>query len=74
MNAILLDTDVFSYLIRVGDTRGEVYRPFIKDNAVALSFVSIAELYFWATTRKWGHKELQCSKRAFLHARLSLTI
>jgi tRNA(fMet)-specific endonuclease VapC len=58
MNAILLDTDVFSYLIRIEDTRGELYRPFIKDKAVAISFVSIAELYFWAAKRKWGPQRI----------------
>jgi tRNA(fMet)-specific endonuclease VapC len=58
MSTILLDTDVFSYLIRHGDTRGDVYRPLVKDKTVALSFVSIAELYFWAARRNWGPQKI----------------
>jgi tRNA(fMet)-specific endonuclease VapC len=59
MSTILLDTDVFSYLIRHGDTRGDVYRPLVKDKTVALSFVSIAELYFWAARRNWGPQKIE---------------
>jgi len=58
MDAVLLDTDVFSFLIRPGDTRGDLYGPLVKGKTVALSFISVAELYVWATTRGWGAQKL----------------
>lgn len=54
MDAVLLDTDVFSYLIRPGDTRGNLYRPLVQGKTVALSFISVGELYVWAEIRKWS--------------------
>lgn len=54
MDAVLLDTDVFSFLIRPGDTRGDLYRPLVKGKTVALSFISVAELYTWTVARNWG--------------------
>lgn len=51
MDALLLDTDVFSYLNKPGDTRGDLYRPHVKGKTIALSFISIGELYFWTVKR-----------------------
>lgn len=58
MDAVLLDTDVFSYLLRAGDTRAEYYRALVKDKTIALSFISVGELYVWSVQRKWGQKKL----------------
>ena len=58
MDAVLLDTDVFSYLTKAGDPRGDVYRPHIKGKTVAVSFVTVGELYFGAEKRKWSGKTL----------------
>jgi tRNA(fMet)-specific endonuclease VapC len=58
MEAVLLDTDVFSFLIRPGDTRGDLYRPLVTGKTVALSFISVAELYVWTVTHKWGAQKL----------------
>jgi tRNA(fMet)-specific endonuclease VapC len=58
MDAVLLDTDVFSYLIRPGDTRGDLYRPLVKGKTVALSFISVGELYVWAEVRNWGPQKI----------------
>jgi predicted nucleic acid-binding protein len=57
MDAILLDTDVFSYLNK-GDSRAELYRPHVKGKTVALSFISVGELYFWTVKRKWSPKNI----------------
>jgi len=57
MEAILFDTDVFSYLMK-GDTRAAVYSPHIKGKTVALSFISIGELYAWAVIRNWNEKRV----------------
>lgn len=53
--AILVDTDVASYLLK-GDTRAELYRPHLSGRTVVLSFMSVAELYRWAEARKWGER------------------
>src|SRR5947209_19831207 len=54
MDAVLLDTDVFSLLIRPGDTRGDLYRPLVQGKTIALSFISVGELYVWAELRSWS--------------------
>jgi tRNA(fMet)-specific endonuclease VapC len=58
MDAVLLDTDVFSFLIRQSDTRGDLYRPHVKNKTVALSFISVGELYVWAAKKNWTPKTL----------------
>ncbi len=59
MNEILLDTNVFSFLLRQADTRASLYRPHIQDRIAAISYVTIGELYFWAEGRKWGVERLR---------------
>ncbi len=54
MDVILLDTNVFSYLLRQGDTRASLYRPHIQDRVLMVSFITVGELYYWAERRKWG--------------------
>jgi predicted nucleic acid-binding protein len=58
MDEVLLDTDVFSFLLRQEDTRASIYQPHIQDRNVAISYVTIGELYFWAVRRKWGAERL----------------
>jgi tRNA(fMet)-specific endonuclease VapC len=58
MDALLLDTDVFSYLNKPGDTRGDLYRPLVKGKTIALSFISVGELYFWTVKKNWGPKRI----------------
>jgi predicted nucleic acid-binding protein len=58
MDAVLLDTDVFSYLLKRNDDRGQLYRPHVKGKTVAVSFVTVGELYVWATKRNWGPTRL----------------
>jgi tRNA(fMet)-specific endonuclease VapC len=58
MDAVLLDTDVFSYLMKEGDTRAALYRPHVKDKTIALSFVTVGELYVWGIRRKWNAKRM----------------
>ena len=53
MAAIVIDTDVLSYLFKQ-DTRGELYRPHIEGNFGVLSFMTVAELDFWADSHEWG--------------------
>jgi len=56
MDAVLLDTDVFSFLIKEGDTRAELYKPHVKGKTIALSFVTVGELYAWAVRKRWNTK------------------
>ena len=58
MDAVLLDTDVFSFLNKRGDTRAQLYEPHIKGKTVALSFISIGELYFWTVKRAWSAERI----------------
>jgi tRNA(fMet)-specific endonuclease VapC len=54
---VLVDTDVFSYLLK-GDSRAALYKPHLQGKLVALSFVTVGELQFWAINRKWGTRKL----------------
>ena len=57
MDAVLLDTDVFSYLNK-GDTRADLYRPHVTGKTIALSFVTVGELYAWTVRKKWNPKKI----------------
>lgn len=57
-DAVLLDTDVFSYLLRTDDERGKIYRKHVENKTAAISFVTIGELYAGAYKR-WGQKKIQ---------------
>jgi len=57
MDWVLLDTDVFSFLLPFRpDTRAELYRRHVEgeNKFVAISFVTVGELYVLAERRKWG--------------------
>lgn len=56
MDAVLLDTDVFSYLIRPNDPRGDAYRPHVAGKTIAISFVTVGELYYGAEKRRFEAK------------------
>lgn len=58
MDALLLDTDVFSFLIKKDDTRAELYRPIVRDKTIALSFISVGELYVWTKRKNWGARRI----------------
>ena len=55
MDSIVIDTDVLSYLFK-RDTRGDRYQPHLDGKLGVLSFMTIAELEFWANLRNWGAK------------------
>jgi tRNA(fMet)-specific endonuclease VapC len=58
MDAVLLDTDVFSFLARAHDTRGNAYRPYVEGKTVAISFITVGEIYFGAEKKGWSSKTL----------------
>lgn len=57
-DAVLLDTDVFSFLLRTDDARGKIYRKHVEGKTAAISFITIGELYAGAY-RRWGQKKIQ---------------
>jgi len=58
MNALLVDTDVVSFLFK-RDTRAELYRPHLQNTLPLVSFMTIAELEQWALIRNWGERRKQ---------------
>ena len=57
MDFVLVDTDVFSFLLR-GDTRGEPYKRHVEKKTIAVSFVTVGELYYGAFKRGWNLKSM----------------
>lgn len=53
MSAIVVDTDVVSYVFK-GDTRAEGFRPLLLGRLLVVSFMTVAELYRWTLVRNWG--------------------
>ena len=53
MKTLLLDTNVVSYLMR-GHALGQAYRPLLANHALAVSFMTVAELYEGAYRNNWG--------------------
>jgi predicted nucleic acid-binding protein len=55
MDWILLDTNVaLHFLPSRHDSRAELYRPHVEGKSVAISFVTVGELYVLAERNKWG--------------------
>ncbi len=57
MTIVLLDTNVVSYLLK-GDTRALAYAPLLHGHRLAISFMTVAELFEWAAIRTWGPTRL----------------
>lgn len=68
MDAVLLDTSVVSLMLK-GDSRAADYAPYLRNRRLAISFMTVAELYQWAAVRKWGPwrlRELEASLQRFV--------
>lgn len=63
MDAVLLDTDVFSFFFK-GDTRAEMYTPDVEGKQMCLSFMSVAELLRWTIVRGWGEPRRRSLEQA----------
>ena len=53
MNNLLLDTNIVSYLMR-SDPLSRLYRPHLANHSLAISFMTLAELYEGASRSNWG--------------------
>ncbi len=58
MSAFLLDTDVFSYLFK-GHPLAGVYQPLLRGHSLAISFMTVAELFQGAIRAEWGGRQLK---------------
>jgi tRNA(fMet)-specific endonuclease VapC len=50
---VVVDTDVFSFIYRK-DPRADFFAPYLLHKTSALSFMSVAELYYGAYKDNWG--------------------
>lgn len=65
---IVLDTNIVSYLMR-GGPLAEAYLPHVEDQLLAISFITVGELYFGAENKNWGEnkrKQLETQLRNFV--------
>ena len=53
---IVLDTCIVSYLMK-GGPLAEAYAPHVQGRLLAISFISVGEMYFGAENRNWGAKK-----------------
>lgn len=53
---IIIDTNIVSYVMR-GRPEARVYASHLKGKLIAISFVTVGELYFWAEKGNWGQKK-----------------
>jgi tRNA(fMet)-specific endonuclease VapC len=57
MSLFLIDTDIASFIFK-GSDYADPYLPILRDQELALSFMSVAELFQWAILRQWGDRRL----------------
>ena len=65
---IILDTNIVSYLMR-GGREAEAYVPHIQGKLLAISFITVGEMYYGAENRNWGEekrKKLETTLRNFV--------
>ena len=55
---MLVDTDVYSYLGKPSSQNAALYLPHVEQKRVALSFVSVGELYYGAYKNRWASARL----------------
>jgi len=54
---IVVDTDVFSYIFR-DDPRAGYYKPHFLHRTLALSFMTVGQLYYGAYKDRWGESKI----------------
>jgi tRNA(fMet)-specific endonuclease VapC len=57
MSLLLIDTDIASFIFK-GSNYSDPYLPFLSGQELALSFMTVAELFQWAMFRQWGDRRL----------------
>ena len=67
MDIILLDTNIVSFVLKE-DSRAQSYASYLENRRLAISFMTVAELFQWAAIRKWGMRrtrQLEASLRNY---------
>lgn len=59
----ILDTNIVSYLLK-GHTLAEVYRPHLEGHVLAISFMTVAELFEGAFRARWGKRKREALEAA----------
>ncbi|MEW6368286.1 MAG: PIN domain-containing protein [Acidobacteriota bacterium] len=57
MEAVLVDTDVFSFFFK-GDTRRRAYEPAIANRRLCLALQTYGELRLWGIQRRWNNARI----------------
>lgn len=57
MSTVVLDTNVVSFLMK-GHGLADGYRPYIEGRRLAISFMTVGELYEGAFRARWGRRKL----------------
>jgi tRNA(fMet)-specific endonuclease VapC len=57
MKIVILDTNIISFILK-GDSRTELYASHLQGCRPALSFMTVAELFQWASVRNWGARRI----------------
>jgi tRNA(fMet)-specific endonuclease VapC len=58
MSILLVDTDIASFIFK-GSDYATPYEPLLTGRELALSFMTVAELFQWAILRQWGDRRVQ---------------
>jgi tRNA(fMet)-specific endonuclease VapC len=66
MTYLLVDTDVVSIVFRHGDPRKPRCEKYLTDRRLAISFMTLAELFVWPRANNWG-----AARRASLDEHIS---
>lgn len=65
---VLVDTNVVSYVMK-GDPLGKAYARHLQGKLLAISFITVGEMYYGAEKRGWGQKrrsQLESTLRNFV--------
>lgn len=76
MSTVVLDTNVVSFLMK-GHGLADGYRPYLEGRTLAISFMTVGELYEGACHAKWGRQKLirlQENVRTYLVIPFSLEV
>ena len=59
MGVVLLDTDVYSFLAKPDKKKAEIYKQHVEGATLALTFVTIGEIYAGAAKAKWATDKIE---------------
>lgn len=59
LSVVLLDTDVFSFLMKPRDTRATLYKKHVENKTPAISFITVGELLYGAAKKGWKQERVE---------------